>query len=419
MGRTRVWILLSIFLAAILLQTALGCGGSSQTMFSGSPGNPGTSGGGSGNGGGSNGGGGGGNGGGNSSSPSKFIYGGPGFENGSVSAGTINSNGSVSPVAGSPFDEGLGQSNTFEMIADPQGRFFYVLNGAASAAGMPLGNSGIAGFAINQQTGVLTHVPGSPLLFSQINNNIMAVDNTGHFLIQPNGAVNTSSTGFDVYSIDQSTGAIARTSSNSNAPPVGRFTAASTISPFIFNAGNGLVAAFSVNSSNGQLTIVPGTPTSTGGSAGPLAVTADGKFLYVANQQQGNVAIFSISSTGALIPVPGSPFTTTPLIAQRLALTPDGRFLYIASSPQNNSNEVSTVNGFAVNPSSGMFTPISGAVVTGVTTVNVDHSGKFAYISAVQNLTTYSIDPNTGALTKVAQTNAPSSDNPYDMVTVP
>lgn len=379
----------------------------------------GNSGGGSNGGGGGGNGGGSGNGGGNSPAASKFLYGGPGFENGTVSAGMINSDGSVSPIMGSPFDEGMGQSNTFEMIADPQGRFFYVLNGAASAAGMPLGNSGIGGFAINQQTGVLTHVPGSPFLFSQRNSNIMVIDNTGRFLVQPNGAINTSSTGFDVYSIDQSTGAITKTSSNSNAPPVGQFTAASTMGPIIFNAGNGLVAAFSVNPSNGQLTIVPGTPTSTGGSAGPLAVTVDGKFLYVANQQQGNVAVFSISSTGALTPVTGSPFTTTPLVAQRLALTPDGKFLYIASSPQNSSNEVPTVNGFAVNPSTGMFTPIAGAVVTGMTTVNVNHSGKFAFISAVQNLTTYSIDPNTGALTQVAHTNTPASDDPFDVVTVP
>jgi 6-phosphogluconolactonase (cycloisomerase 2 family) len=389
-------------------------------MSSGSPGSPGKSGGSSGGGSGNgNGNGNGGGGGSPFSAASKFIYGGPGFENGTVSAGMINSDGSVSQVNGSPFDDGMGQSNTFEMIADPQGRFFYVLNGAAAAGGMPLGNSGIGGFAINQQTGALTHVPGSPFLFSQPNSSIMVIDSTGRFLIQPNGSGSVASTGFDVYSIDQSTGALTKTSSTSNAPPVGGFSVASPVNPFVFNAGNGLVAAFSVNSSNGQLTIVPGTPTPTGGSAGPMAVTADGKFLYVANQQQGNIALFSISSTGALTPVTGSPFTTTPLVAQRLALTPDGKFLYIASSPQNGSNEVSTVNGFAVNPSTGMFTPISGAVVTGVDTVNVDHSGKFAYISTVQNLTTYSIDPNTGALTQVAHTNAPASDDPLDMVTVP
>lgn len=426
MGRTRVAVLLSVFLGSILLLIAVSCGGGSSTTTMASPGSPGMNGGGSGSAGGSNGSGGGsgsgsgnGSGGGTANSASRFIFGGAGFENGTVDAATINSNGSVSPVPGSPFNEGLGQSNTFEMVADPQGRFFYTLNGAASAAGMPLGQSGIAEFAINQSTGALTNVPGSPFLLSQVNNNIMVIDNTGHFLIEPNGAVNTSSTSFDVYSINQSSGALTKTSSTSNAPPVGQFCVASPMSPIIFNAGNGLVAAFSVNPSNGQLTMVTGTPTATGGSAGPLAITADGKFLFVANQQQGNVAVFSISSTGALTPVTGSPFTTNSMVAQRLALTPDARFLYIASSPQNSSNQVAGLTGYAINLSAGTFTPISAAVVSNVNTVNVDHSGKFAFISAPQNLVTYTIDPNTGALTQVAQTKAPASDDPFDMVTVP
>jgi 6-phosphogluconolactonase (cycloisomerase 2 family) len=330
----------------------------------------------------------------------------------------INSNGTVSPVAGSPFDEQMGQSNTFGMMADPQGRFLYVLNGAASAGGMPLGQSGIAGFAINQQTGVLTHVPGSPFLLSQPNNAPLVIDNTGHFIFEPNGAINSSSSGFNVYSIDQSTGVITKTSSSSNAPPVGRFSVASPTAPLIFNSGNSLVAAFTVNTQNGQLSIVPGTPTSAGGSGGPMAVTADGKFLYVANQQQGNVEVFAISSTGMLTPVTGSPFSTDMLV-QHLALTPDGKFLYATAVPQSSSGGMQTLKGYAVNPSAGTFTPVSGAMINGVTTVNIDHSGKFAFISAVGNLMTFSIDPNTGALTQVAQTNSPSSDNPFDMVTVP
>jgi 6-phosphogluconolactonase (cycloisomerase 2 family) len=330
----------------------------------------------------------------------------------------INSNGSVLPVSGSPFNENMGQANTFGILADPQGRFLYVLNGAAAEGGMPLGQSGIAGFSINQQTGVLTAVPGSPLLFSQPNNNSFVVDNTGHFIFEPNGAINGGSSGFSVFSINQTSGSLTQTSANSNAPPVGQFSIASPTAPLIFNSGNGLVAAFTVNSQSGQLSIVPGTPTSAGGSGGPMAISADGKFLYVANQTQGNVEVFSIGSSGTLTPVTGAPFNTDTL-AQRLALTPDGRFFYIAAVPQNSSGQTQTLKGYAVNPSSGTFTPIASVALTGVTTVNIDHSGQFAYISSVGNLVTYSINQNTGALTQVAQTSAPSSDNPFDMVVVP
>ncbi len=191
--------------------------------------------------------------------------------------------------------------------------------------------------------------------------------------------------------------------------------AASANGSFLFNAGNGLVEAFSISTATGQLLVVPGTPTSPAGSAGPMAASADGRFLYVANQAQGTVAVFAIGSTGALTLVSGSPFTIDPG-AQFLTLTPDGRFLFVAATP---SGGVPTVKGYAVNPAAGIFTPVPGAVVSNVTSVTVDRSGSFAYISRVGSLFTFTIDPVTGALSQRSQTTAPSSDNPHDVVVVP
>lgn len=347
---------------------------------------------------------------------SKFIYGGPGFESGSVEAGSINSNnGVVTAVAGSPFSENMAEPDMLQVTADRQGRFVYVLNQAA----FPGTDSGIGGFAINQQTGALSLVPGSPVVFSQDNNNFMAIDGTGHFLFEPNGAGSGgSSTAFDVYSIDQNTGALTKTSSTSNTPPVGRFSIASTDGHFVFNAGNGLVAAYSMNSQTGQLTAVPGTPTSTGGSAGPMAITSDGHFLYVANETEGTLSIFAVSTTGTLAPVAGSPFTIDNG-AQFLALTPNGEFLYVAFHTQSNGTFDNIVKGYAVNPAAGTFAPISRAVVNSATSATMDQSGTFVYISVGRNLVTYRIDPNTGALTQTSQTSALFTDNWPDMVTVP
>lgn len=330
-----------------------------------------------------------------------------------------SNNGTVSAVAGSPFSENLGESNLLEVAADPQGRFVYVLNVEAFGAGMQIGSAGICGFAVDPQTGVLTQVPGSPIVFSASNDNFMAIDGSGHFLFEPNAAgAAGASTGFDVYSIDQKSGGLTKTSSTSNAPPVGNFTISSPVSPLVFNAGNGLIAAFAFDQQSGQLTSVPGTPVSTSGSAGPMAVSADGKFLYIANQTEGTLSIFAIASSGGLTPVSGSPFTIDNG-AQYLTLTPDGKFLYIAAQTQNGNNFAQTVKGYAVNPANGTFAAIAGTVVNNVTSVSLDQSGKFAYISAVGNLTTYAIDANTGALTQMAQTSTPSSDDPNDVVTVP
>lgn len=346
---------------------------------------------------------------------SHFIFGTPEFESGSVEAGAINLDASVSPVAGSPFSEGLGTPSIIQIVADPRGRFIYVLNVSASAGGRIIGEAGIGGFAVDPATGALTRAPGSPIVFPNDDDNLMAIEGTGHFIFEPNGFTGSPGPGFNVYTIDQTTGALILTSATANASPVGSFMAASANGSFLFNAGNGLVEAFSISTATGQLLVVPGTPTSPAGSAGPMAASADGRFLYVANQAQGTVAVFAIGSTGALTLVSGSPFTIDPG-AQFLTLTPDGRFLFVAATP---SGGVPTVKGYAVNPAAGIFTPVPGAVVSNVTSVTVDRSGSFAYISRVGSLFTFTIDPVTGALSQRSQTTAPSSDNPHDVVVVP
>lgn len=339
---------------------------------------------------------------------SRFILGTTGFESGSVQAGAILSNGSVVPVVGSPFNEGLGQPSIIQVIAEARGRFVYVLNVEASAVGMIIGTPGIAGFKVDRQTGVLSPVPGSPIVFPVRNNNLIALDGTGHFLFEPD----VTSAGFDVYSIDQTTGALTKTSSTSNAPPVGTFSVASADGQFLFNSGSGRVEVFSIVSPTGQLLAVPGTPLSTAGSAGPMALTSDGRFLYVANQNEGTVIVFSVGPGGVLSVVSGSPFAIDKG-AEFLALTPDGRFLYVVSLT------TMSVKGYAVNPAAGTFIPIAQAIVNNVDSVTIDLSGKFAFISAPGALFTYSIDPTTGALTQQSRTTAPSSDNPNDMATIP
>lgn len=348
---------------------------------------------------------------------SHFIYGTPGFESGSIQAGVIQSNGSVVPVAGSPFSEGLGTPSVIQVLGDVKGRFVYVLNVEAVAVGMFIGEPGIAGFKIDPQTGALSAVPGSPIVFPQRNNNFMVMDGTGHFLFEPNGLGDSASTGFDVYAIDQNTGALTKTTSTSNAPPLGNFVAASADGQFVFSAGNGLVEAFSIVSSTGQL-VADGAPLSTGGSAGPIAVNADGKFLYVANANEGTVAVFAIGTGGALSMVSGSPFAIDPG-AESLELTPDGKFLYVAAFTDTATGANQTVKGYAVNPAAGTFAPISGAIVNNADSVAIDFSGKFAYLSSPGSLFTYSIDPVTGALTQLSHATAPFSDDASDLVTVP
>jgi len=68
---------------------------------------------------------------------------------------SIDGNGNLTPVPGSPFYSG-GFNPTF-MAMDPAGKFLYVTNGSAT---FPYAN--VAGFTVDAKGGALTPIAGSP-----------------------------------------------------------------------------------------------------------------------------------------------------------------------------------------------------------------------------------------------------------------
>src|SRR5882762_3870585 len=116
-------------------------------------------------------------------------------------------------------------------------------------------------------------------------------------------------------------------------------------SSFVYTNNNDVpntVAAFSVGF-GGTLMTVPGSPFMTGGDGSGLfvasntaAATMRKRFLYVSNNGTNDISVFSIdTTTGALTPVPGSPFATGgsgSLFGISLAVTPNGKFLYAGNS---------------------------------------------------------------------------------------
>ena len=220
------------------------------------------------------------------------------------------------------------------------------------------------------------------------------------------------------FSIDLSTGLL---TANGGTVPTGGTPSAMLLAPtgtelFVANSGTNNISAYSVKS-DGTLTAASGT-TPTGMTPLSLSMDSAGKFLFVANQglqvdpNSARISVFAVSGT-TLTPVPGSPFLVTGASPSSgpgpagLAVTPDGKYLYVANQFD------STVSKFSVD-ASGVLT--QGPVLSVGTTpsaVTITPNGGVLYVANASTLSAFAIcnqvvtscsDPNTpdGSLTAVA-----------------
>jgi len=141
-----------------------------------------------------------------------------------------------------------------------------------------------------------------------------------------------------------------------------------------------------------------------------VAVNPTGKYAYVANANTnagdqffvGNVSIYEIDATGALT-FRGS--VAADLGAHSVAVDPFGRFAYVANFGDLDIR-FGNVSMYTINPTTGALTS-TGTVpaVDSPWSVAVDPSGKFAYVAneggfAPTSISMYTINP-TGALTSI------------------
>ena len=122
---------------------------------------------------------------------------------------------------------------------------------------------------------------------------------------------------------------------------------------------NNQVAAFTVNSSTGALTPIAGSPVTVGRDPQGLAVTPDGKFLFIANFLDNTISAFSIdAASGVLTPITGSPFTANNA-PSRVVIDPSGKFLDVTNNVGGDIS-VFTINA-STNASTGLLSPIGGS----------------------------------------------------------
>jgi len=150
--------------------------------------------------------------------------------------------------------------------------------------------------------------------------------------------------------------------------------------------GTGGLSAYSL--ANGEPTALPGSPYATGSAGAPsgLAISPDGKYLYVANRGSGNgvggLSVYSISN-GVPAPLSGSPFATGSAGGPwNVAISPDGKYLYVTND--GSGNGVGGLSAYSL--SDGVPTPLPGSpyatgTVGGPLDVAISPDGQYLYVT--------------------------------------
>lgn len=340
----------------------------------------------------------------------RFVYVSNGFPTDShqVSALRINADGSLTPVAGSPFN--TGGTTTEGIVMTPDAQRVYVANfgtsnvsgfnvtstgGLSTIAGSPFGTgfstplglsvdpdgghifgwnhgSAVAVSTINA-SGSLSNVAGSPFALPAptINPFAGSVSPDGDNLYTPSENNNPASAPERVVAWSvAANGAVSPIQQIASGNPANQSNPfGSTITPdgeFLYvsnpeDGANGTISGFQVNA-GGTLSTIDVSPGIGGDfrNAAPgnhplaMVVSPDGAHLYVATRITNTVNAYDIAANGSLSPIAGQPFATGGLNGKALALTPDGNRLYVSNNGSDN------ISGFNV-AGDGSLTFIAGS----------------------------------------------------------
>jgi 6-phosphogluconolactonase len=325
----------------------------------------------------------------------------------SVSAFTINQNtGILTPVAGSPFPSG---PNPQSVAIQQKGKFLYVPNG---------NDASISGYAVNSVTGALTQVPGSPFAAGSIP---VAAVTKKYFLYVGNSADKT----VGQYAINPTTGsltAIAAPFSTGRSGPLG--LTASPDEPLLYVADHDSDEVLVLGITKAGLLFnessirTRGNPLSIALASGDAPVAYAPKFVYECNETSGDIWGYRVSTpTGSLGTLEASPFAAGQS-PQSVATDLHGGFLFTANSGSNN------ISAFTINSQTGFLAPFSASPYpagTNPSAVAVDNSARYVYVAnrGSNTITGYAVG-SSGALTSVPGSPFPSSGvGPRGMIVDP
>lgn len=160
-----------------------------------------------------------------------------------------------------------------------------------------------------------------------------------------------------------------------------------------------------IDQASGSLTSLVGQVATGGASPVTPVIESSGSYLYSANNTPQTMSYYSISQSTGLLTLLGT--VSVGNNPQGATIDPTGRFVYIV----NTSGP--SVSVFSINSANGFPNPVQTLSVANFPTfIAIEASGRFAvvsYGSTTNQVGSYSIDAQTGALTQInlqAATNA-------------
>ncbi len=147
-----------------------------------------------------------------------------------------------------------------------------------------------------------------------------------------------------------------------------------------------------------------------------MAIHPSGKYLYVVNQAARTISQYSVGSRGALSPL-GTPTVSVPVTGtpNDIDIDPSGRFAYVASS-----NKVVAQFAIGSNGALTAMTPSSIALDTIAAAAAVTPSGSSLYVISANTdgVSQYGIGDN-GAISALPLTTVPTGSSPQAIAVDP
>jgi 6-phosphogluconolactonase len=173
-------------------------------------------------------------------------------------------------------------------------------------------------------------------------------------------------------------------------------------SAFVTLPADGSVLVLNINGATGTITVGPKTPPTQNVTPRGLALHPSKKFLYVANTRANTISIFNVGTAGLLTLNTAVPSGNGPTA---VTIDPTGTYLLVTNVFGSNGSG-GDVSVYTMDSGSGALTEVAGSPFPAnknPTAIQFTHSGDFVYVTntAIGMVTGFSFSMTSGALTQV------------------